>query len=96
MPESESMDLTSAPELMEGFLWEELDDGCVLYHEATGRMVTLNGAAEAVLSCCGGGMVAADVLRRVEEEFGLSGDDSLAGLRMLVREGVIRLVLPPS
>lgn len=91
MPESESIEPAAVPELVDGFLWEELDDGCVLYHEATGRMVTLNGAAEAVLSCCGGGVTAEDVLRRAEGEFGLGGDDCMAGLRLLVKEGVIRL-----
>ena len=94
MTESESPDPVAALELVEGFLWEELDDGCVLYHEATGRMVTLNGSAEAVMTCCRLGLTAEDVLRRAEGEFGLSRDDCMAGLRLLLKEGVIRMVLP--
>lgn len=94
MPESESMDPMAVPELVEGFLWEELDDGCVLYHAATGRMVTLNGSAEAVMTCCGGRGTVEDVLRRAEEQFGLSGDVCRAALLLLLQEGVIRLALP--
>jgi hypothetical protein len=94
MPAPESLDPRAVPELMDGFLWEELDDGCVLYHEATGRMVTLNGCAEAILTCCGNGATIEGVSRLAETEFGLSGDDCAAGLRLLVTEGVIRLRLP--
>jgi hypothetical protein len=94
MPESEAIDPMAVPELVEGFLWEELDDGCVLYHAATGRMVTLNGSAEAVMTCCGGGGTAEEVLRRAEGHFGLSGDVCMAALLLLLKEGVIRLALP--
>jgi hypothetical protein len=94
MQESESLDPVAVPELMDGFLWEELDDGCVLYHEATGKMVTLNGSAEAILSCCGQGATIEAVSLLAEAEFGLSRDECAAGLRLLLKEGVIRLRLP--
>lgn len=94
MDELESLDLKAVPELVEGFLWEELDDGCVIYHEATGQMVTLNGTAEGLLSCCFGSGTLDDVLCSAEAEFGISSADGMAGLRLLLKEGVIRLVLP--
>jgi hypothetical protein len=94
MQESESLDPVAVPELVEGFLWEELDDGCVLYHEATGKMVTLNGAAEAVLSCCGDGVTVADVLRLAAGEFAMPEQECAEAVKILRREGVIRLRLP--
>ena len=47
----------------EGFSWEPIPDGCLLFEESTGRLLTLNPAAEAVLAHCDGELTGAEISR---------------------------------
>jgi hypothetical protein len=83
--------MTTAPSplIRDGFLWESLDEGCLLYHEESGKMVTLNHEAEIVLSHCTGEFPLPDLLRLLEEEFAMAPTAAQAALRQLEDEGVI-------
>jgi len=77
------------PTVRESFSWEPIPDGCILYEEASGKMVTLNATAEAVLTHCYGEMTVAEICRTVEGEFQISREESENVLKRLQAEGVI-------
>lgn len=85
------------PIIRDGFLWESLDEGCLLYHEASGKMITLNLEAEIILSHCTGEFSVADLLDKLERGFSVPPDAARAVIRQLEDEGVIEpLIWPPS
>lgn len=97
-PNSTLLEMNPDPCLIirDGFLWESLDEGCLLYHEASGKMVTLNHEAEIVLSHCTGEFPSARLLLKLEKDFGMTPEVSQAALRQLEEEGVIEALTWPS
>jgi hypothetical protein len=83
------MHTENRPLIKEGFLWESLDEGCLLYHEASGKMITLNQAAETVLIHCTGEFSLPDLIDTLEKDFAMAAETTQAALRQLEQEAVI-------
>jgi hypothetical protein len=73
----------------EGFSWEPIPDGCLLFEERTGKLLTLNPAAEAVLAHCDGELTAAEITARLTSEFEIPATETRRLLEQLRAEGVI-------
>jgi hypothetical protein len=82
------------PVLKEGFLFEPIPEGCMLFEESTGKLVTLNEAAEAVLTYCDSEHTVADICREVSQELQISQRDVRGALQELLAQGVLEP--PPS
>lgn len=77
------------PEVSDGFLWEPIPDGCLLFEESTGKLITLNASAEAVLTHCDGKMTVAEICRTLESDLQIPGEETRSVLKRLLEEGVI-------
>jgi hypothetical protein len=77
------------PSVRESFAWEPIPDGCILYEESTGKMITLNATAEAVLTHCFGEMTVDEICRKIEGEFQITREEAESVLKRLQGEGVI-------
>lgn len=77
------------PQVRDGFLWEPIPDGCLIFEEGTGKLVTLNAAAEMVLTYCVGEMTVAEICRTVEEECQIPEEKTRAVIESLVDQGII-------
>ena len=77
------------PLVREGFLFEPLDEGCLLYHPDSGKLITLNAAAEAILTCCTGEFTTAEIIDLAAQQFDLDPADSSQALQHLREQGVI-------
>ena len=75
--------------IRDGFLWEAIDDGCLLYHSDSGAMLTLNAAAEVVLAHCTGEFSVDEMLTVVQREFGITHEEALKALESLRTQGVV-------
>ncbi len=80
---------TYVPTVRDGFLWEPIPDGCFLYEESTGKLITLNASAEAVLTHCDGESTVAEICQAVESDFQISREEAEEVLKKLISEGVI-------
>ncbi len=76
-------DPATPPLVRTGFLFEPLDDGCLLYEPTSGKMVTLNHAAEAVLSLCTGEFTPLQIEALAAQEFALSPAETALALQQL-------------
>lgn len=79
----------SRPTITDRFFWEPLPDGCLLFEEATGELITLNGPAELILSHCDGEHSIGDLQRMVEAELEVSPSVTEELIRRLLSAGVI-------
>ena len=73
----------------EGFSWEPIPDGCLLYEASTGKLLTLNPAAEAVLAHCDGELTGAEICGRLATDFEIPMTETRSLLERLRAEGVI-------
>ncbi len=73
----------------EQFTWEPIPDGCLIYEERTGKLLTLNPAAEAVLAHCDGELTGAEICGRLESDFEIPAAETRSLLVRLCAEGVI-------
>lgn len=62
------------PTLNEKFVWEPMPDGCILYCQESGQILTLNPAAELILSYCDGATALGEVYAAVAKEAELPDD----------------------
>lgn len=77
------------PEVKESFLWEPIPEGCVLFEEATGKLLTLNSSAEAILTHCDGELTVSELCSILENDFQVPPEETRAVLRQLMEEQVI-------
>lgn len=75
------------------FSWEPIPDGCLLFEESTGKLLTLNPAAEAVLTHCDGELTGAEISRVLECDFDIPATETHSLLTRLCAEGVIQPAL---
>lgn len=76
-------------ELCDGYRWEALPDGCLLYHESSGKVVTLNEAAELVLMHCDGEHTEDELCQLLVEETELTPSACHQALADLKKEGIV-------
>jgi hypothetical protein len=72
------------------FSWEPIPDGCLLFEESTGKLLTLNPAAEAVLAHCDGELTGAEISSVLETDFDIPATETRSLLQRLSAEGVIQ------
>ncbi len=85
--------LNFMPVVQDGFLWEPIQDGCLMYHEVSGKLVTLNFTAEAVLSYCDGEHTVSEISRELEDTMQIAAAHTMESLERLIEAG---LISPPS
>jgi hypothetical protein len=88
---SAELDADSILLLRPGFLWEVIEDGCLLFEEASGRMLTLSRLAELVLVHSTGEFTAREICGELARLFEVKRDEAMAACRNLLAEGVIEL-----
>lgn len=71
------------------FAWEPIPEGCLLFEEGTGKLLTLNPAAEAVLAHCDGELTGGEISRVLESDFDIPTAETRSLLQRLSTEGVI-------
>jgi hypothetical protein len=77
------------PEVKESFLWEPIPEGCMLYEEETGKLLTLNSSAEAVLTHCDGDFTVAEICQLLENDFQIHAEETRTLIRRFIEEDVI-------
>jgi hypothetical protein len=77
------------PTIREGYLWEPIPEGCLLFQEKTGKLITLNSSAEAVLTHCDGELTVGEICRVLENEFQIPAAETGSVLKRLREEQVI-------
>lgn len=86
---TDPMRLAMHPRVTDRFLWEPLPDGCLLYEQSTGELLTLNDPAELILSHCDGEHSVQELCRRMKSEFELVPSTTLNLIDQLFTAGVI-------
>ena len=71
------------------FSWEPIPEGCLLYEETTGKLLTLNPTAEAILAHCDGELTGTEICRVLESELEIPVAVTRDLLTRLRAEGVI-------
>lgn len=83
----------SAPEtkwkLNERFVWEPMGDGCILYCQASGQILTVNPTAELILSYCDGEKSLEAVYQAVTEDTPLEQPAFQEAVQKLIDEQVL-------
>ncbi len=72
------------------FSWEPIPEGCLLFEEGTGKLLTLNPSAEAVLTHCDGEQTVGEIVGTLESDWGIPPTETLNLLQRLRDEGVLR------
>jgi hypothetical protein len=77
------------PTLNPEFDWEPMPDGCLVYQTNSGRVITLNPAAELILSYCDGTATTREIYAEICAEIPMTETDFLAGFSHLLKETVL-------
>jgi PAS domain-containing protein len=88
------IDLRQRWRLNEAFVWEPMPDGCILYCQQTGQILTVNPAAELILSYCDGLTSMEDVLRAVNEDLALAPGEFDEVVKALIEQEVLKPASP--
>lgn len=80
--------LSHIPKIRDGFLFEETEDGAVLYESSTGKVITLDRAADLILSHCADGLSVKEITEKITSEFSMSREEVLQGLAGLRDHGI--------
>jgi hypothetical protein len=78
-----------APTLNATFVWEPLPDGCILYCQESGRILTLNPTAELILSYCDGATTLSEIFTLLAEETALGPDAFWSAVKQCLEEQVL-------
>jgi len=71
------------------FVWEPMPDGCILYCQATGQIVTVNPAAELILTYCDGTASLQEIYDKVLEDVFLPPAEFQAAVQKLLHEKIL-------
>jgi hypothetical protein len=71
------------------FVWEPMPDGCILYCQGTGQIVTVNPAADLILTYCDGESSLQQIYQSVIEDAPLEQPEFQAAVQKLVDEKVL-------
>ena len=77
------------PKVNEKFDYEPMPDGCLLYHQENGRILTVNPTAELILSYCDGSKTLEEVYQQVEPDAGIPRDVFLQAIEEFLNEQVL-------
>lgn len=75
--------------LNEEFVWEPMPDGCILYRQSSGQIMTVNPAAELILTYCDGDTPLKDVYQSVSTDVELTEPAFLEAVQKLMDENVL-------
>jgi hypothetical protein len=79
------------PALNPAFSWEPMPDGCLVYRTDSGQVLTLNPAAELILTYCDGSMTLAEIFRDITTDLAMPETDFLAAIEKLVAEQALTM-----
>lgn len=87
---------SSIPEVCDGFLFQETEDGIMLYDSSTGKVITLDKSADLILSHCAAGFSVSEIAETIVSEYLIEHDEVIRTLAELAEHGVIRTAFRPS
>ena len=82
-------DLGTKFKLNESFVWEPMPDGCILYSQTSGQIITVNPTAELILTYCDGETTLQQVFQNVTEDAPLEPSAFQAAVDKLIEEKVL-------
>ncbi|MEW6302154.1 MAG: PqqD family peptide modification chaperone [Verrucomicrobiota bacterium] len=75
--------------LNEQFVWEPMPDGCILYCQDSGQIITLNPTAELILSYCDGATSLREVYHAMTQETPIAEDVFFSTVQRFLDEKVL-------
>jgi hypothetical protein len=81
--------LESKFKLNEAFVWEPMPDGCILYCQTSGQILTINPTAELILTYCDGETSLQTVYQSVIEDAPLTEAEFQSAVQKLIEEKVL-------
>ena len=82
------------PSLNPEFGWEPMPDGCLVFRAETGQVLTLNPAAELILTYCDGTMTVRDIFTEITSELAMPEPEFLATVARMVEEKALHISPP--
>jgi len=68
-----------------------MPDGCLVFRTDSGQVLTLNPAAELILTYCDGAMTVAEIFREITTDLPMPEADFLAAIDKLAKEQALSL-----
>lgn len=84
------------PEVSDGFLFQETEDGVMLYESSTGKVITLDKSADLILSHCAEGLSVSQIADLLTDDSPIERDEVIRALAEFLEHGIIRTSVPPS
>jgi len=75
--------------LNETFVWEPMPDGCILYCQTSGQILTINPTAELILTYCDGETPLQTIYQSVIEDAPLTEAEFQTAVQKLIEENVL-------
>jgi len=82
-------DLGTKFKLNESFVWEPMPDGCILYSQTSGQIITVNPTAELILTYCDGETTLQQVFQSVIEDAPLEPSVFQTAVEKLIEEKIL-------
>jgi len=86
---SEHPEMHMKPRLNETFDWEPMPDGCILFSQETGQVLTVNPTAELILTFCDGENSLETIYEDVSKDIDIPRDAFLETVERFVKEEVL-------
>ena len=77
------------PALNPDFAWEPMPDGCLVYRTESGQVLTLNPAAELILSYCDGTATVRGIFDEISAEIPMPEAEFLAAISQFLKENAV-------
>lgn len=81
--------LESKFKLNETFVWEPMPDGCILYCQTSGQILTINPTAELILTYCDGETTLQGIYQAVNEDAPMDEASFQSAVQKLIEENVL-------
>lgn len=77
------------PRLNETFDWEPMPDGCILFSQETGQVLTVNPTAELILTFCDGEHSLDEIYKDLCQDVEMPRDTFIETVERFVKEEVL-------
>ncbi len=77
------------PQLNEAFDWEPMPDGCLLFSQETGQVLTVNPTAELILSFCDGELTVDEIYDQISQDIELPRESFEETIGRFIEEKVL-------
>ncbi len=81
--------MSMKPQLNDAFDWEPMPDGCLLFSQETGQVLTVNPTAELILSFCDGEHSLEDIYQDISRDVEIPKESFQETVERFIAEKVI-------